>query len=118
MQEKARPPHRLPVARMVRHRGILRALLAAPPAGLTIRALALRSGVPYATTWRVVEDLRRLGAIAVDPGGASRQVRVNAGSPLLEDLGRIAAGEVAPHPPPARRGARLPSRAPAVRPAI
>jgi predicted nucleotidyltransferase len=103
---------------VVRHRGILLALFAAPPAALTIRELALRAGVPYATTWRVVEDLRRLGALTIDPVGASRQVRVNAGSPLLGDLRRIAAVEFAPHRQAALRFARLASRVPVVRKVI
>jgi len=109
MNRTARATHRLPVARTIRHRGVLRALFAAPGPGLTIRELALRSGVPYATTWRVVEDLRRLGALIAVTVGASRQVRVNTGSPLLDDLRRIAAVEFAPHRQAARRFASLAS---------
>jgi len=118
MNRAARPTHRLPVARTVRHRGVLRTLFAATPSGLTIRELSLRSGVPYATPWRVVEDLRRLGALTADAVGGSRLVRVNAGSPLLDDLRRIAAVEFAPHRHAARRFAALASRVHVVRKVI
>ena len=118
MNNKNALPGRLPILRLVRHRTALRVLLAAPPTGLTIRELALRSGVPYATTWRIVEDLRRLGVVGVMPVGPSRQVRVNEGSPLLDDLRRIAALEFAPHRQAARRFARLASRVQVVRKVI
>ena len=93
-------------------------LFAAPPAGITIRELAIRSGVPYASTWRLVEDLRRLGALRLEAIGASRRVSVNAGSPLLDDLRRIAAVQFAPHRNAARRFADLAARVHAVRKVI
>jgi predicted nucleotidyltransferase len=120
MNTKAHAPDRLrlPVGRVARHRGVLRTLLSAPDAGLTIRQLAIRSGVPYASTWRLVEDLRRLGALRLEVVGPSRRVFVNAGSSLLDDLGRIAAVEFAPHRDAARRFATLASRVHAVRTVI
>ncbi len=105
----------MPVGRLARHRGILRVLLRAPPAGFTIRELAGRSGVPYATTWRVVEDLRRLGAVSVVPFGGSRQVRLREDSILLDDLRRIAALQFSPHRQAAVRFARLAASVHAVR---
>jgi len=118
MNVNPRPSGRLPVGRVVRHRGILRVLFAAPPAGITIRELAIRSGVPYASTWRLVEDLRRLGALRLEAIGASRRVSVNAGSPLLDDLQRIATVQFAPHRAAARRFADLAARVHAVRKVI
>ncbi|HKZ63236.1 MAG TPA: nucleotidyltransferase domain-containing protein [Thermoplasmata archaeon] len=118
MNTDPRPPSRLPVGRVIRHRGVLRALFAAPPAGSTIRELAIRSGVPYASTWRLVEDLRRLGALRVEVIGPSRRVSVNAGSPLLDDLRRIAGVEFDPHRKAARRFADLASKLHAVRKVI
>jgi len=115
MNTDLRPTSRLPVGRVIRHRGVLRALFAAPPAGMTIRELAIRSGVPYASTWRLVEDLRRLGALRLEVIGSSRRVSVNTGSPLLDDLRRIAGVEFDPHRKAARRFADLACKLHAVR---
>src|SRR5881397_3764276 len=118
MNTKTHPSSRLPVARVFRHRGVLRTLFAASRTDLTIRELAIRSRVSYASTWRLVEDLRRLGAVRLDRIGPSRRVSVNEASPLLADLRSIAALEFSPHRHAARRFAELASRVHAVRTVI
>jgi len=75
----------------------------------------MQSKVSYATTWRIVEDIWKLGALRVDIIGSSRRVSLNPNSPLLRDLRQIADVQFAPHRDAARRFAGLASRVHVVR---
>lgn len=109
---------RFSVDLVVRHREILQVLLAAPGRPLTIRRLAGLAHTPYATTWRVVQDLLAVGALEGEEVGPSFVVSVNRVSPFLADLERIVSVEPSPHRHAARRFAELASRVHAVRKAI
>ena len=52
-----RTHNQFPLDRIVRHGSVLRTLLAASGRSMTVRELAGRAGTPYATTWRLVQDL-------------------------------------------------------------
>ena len=105
----------LPIDRFVRHRGILTALFESPGRNATIRELAALARTPYATTWRVVQDLSALGALHRQRVGHSELVSVNERSPLIESLKRVLAVQLSPHRQVAQRFADAASRVPAVR---
>ncbi len=94
-------------SRLLRHRRILVTLLENPGREFTIRELSVESQTPYATTWRLVEMLRALGALRVRRVGASHSLSLNARSPLVPELRRLAGVRLQPHREAARRFARL-----------
>lgn len=96
-----------PASRLVRHPALLRVLLANPSREFTIRELALESGTPYATAWRLATLLRDWGVLRERRVGASRAVSVNRGSPLVPELRRLLEVRLDPHRAAARWFARL-----------
>jgi predicted nucleotidyltransferase len=110
-----RTHNQFPLDRIVRHGSVLRTLLAASGRSMTVRELAGRAGTPYATTWRLVQDLLAAGVLLGQRIGPSLSVTVNDRSPFLGDLRTILAMELSPHRRAARRFAELASRVPVVR---
>lgn len=108
------PPSRVPFDKLLRHRGILDALLAHPGRRFTIRELSATARTPYATTWRVVEALRALGAITSERVGPSEVLSMRGDSPIVADLKQLGALELAPHRRAAREFARRVSQLPGV----
>jgi len=107
-----------PMGRVLRHRGIIDALLANPKRRFTIRELAIQARTPYATTWRTVEDLRALGALTAERVGTSQYLSVNEDSALLVDLERIRSLELSPHRAAARQFAQRLAGVPQVKKAV
>lgn len=106
------------LAALLRHRRVLESLVALPGREFTIRELSQESGVPYATTWRIVEALSAFGVLRGRRVGQSRAISLNATSPLLPPLRRLLALRLEPHREAARRFAKLASRLPDVRRAV
>ena len=91
---------------LLRHRRLVEVLLENPKREFTIRELALESRVSYATTWRLVDLLRELGALRIRKVGASQALTLNEGSPMVREIRQLAALSLFPHPQAARRFAR------------
>ena len=108
----------LPFDKMLKHPGILNALLANPKRKFTIRELSVAAHAPYSTTWRIVEDLRSLGAISSERVGPSQHLSLNGDSPVVADLAGLHALDLAPHRAAAREFAKLVAELPEVRKAI
>lgn len=72
--------------RMLRHPRLTAWMLGNPKRKYTIRELAKATHESYATTWRVVDLLHKLGALQEERIGASRVISLNLGSPLMIDL--------------------------------
>lgn len=72
--------------RVLRHPKLTACMLGDPKRKYTIRELAKATHESYATTWRVVDLLQKLGAIQEERIGASRVISLNLGSPLMIDL--------------------------------
>ncbi len=92
-----RKPRAPSLYRFVKHRPVLKILLKDTQRRFTTRALATESGTPYATTWRVVDDLRSLGVISSEKVGSSQYLSVNRASPLVSELQRLQTFELTPH---------------------
>lgn len=107
-----------PLGRVLRHRGIIDALLANPKRRFTIRELSIQAQTPYATTWRTVEELRALGALTAERVGTSQYLSVNEDSALLVDLERIRSLELSPHRAAAREFAQRVAGVPQVKKAV
>ena len=106
------------LSHLLRHRRLLETLLRNPEREFSIRELAVESRVPYATTWRLVDLLRELGALQVRKVGASRVLVLNPRSPVVGDLRRLAELHLSPFPEAARRFARAVRRLDGVRKVI
>ncbi len=106
------------VDKVLRHRRVADALLAHPTRKFTIRELATVARTPYATTWRLVQDLESLGAILSERVGPSRHLSLNHDSPLIEDLRRLRSMELSPHRAAAREFASQLKKTPRVRKVI
>ena len=107
-------PSRIPFDKILRHRSILEALLAHPGRKFTIRELSAAARTSYATTWRIVEALRALGAISSERVGPSEHLALKSDSPLASDLRQLSSLELAPHRLAAREFARKASGLPGV----
>lgn len=107
-----------PTANLLRHPRFLEVLLGNPRREFTVRELALESGTPYATAWRLAGLLRELGVLRERRIGASRALSLNPTSPLLPELHRLLGLKLDPHREAARRFARRVSRVRAVRKVI
>ena len=92
-----RKPSSPSMYRFVKHRRVLETLLRDSLRRFTNRELAIASRTPYATTWRIVEDLRSLGVLTSEKVGSSRYLSVNRDSPLISELKRLQRFELAPH---------------------
>ena len=111
-------PRRLPYDRVLRHKSVLDVLFSVPGRRFTIRELSLEAGTPYATTWRIVRDLVSMGALDSEKVGPSTVISTNEGSPVIEDLTRLASLELSPYRRVAERFAELAREIPEVRKVI
>lgn len=68
---------------------ILNHLLAHPSRSFTISGLAKEARVPFATTWRSVQDLRGLGLALTGTFGKATAVRLNRRSPATRAFGKL-----------------------------
>lgn len=114
--DRSSPEGPLPrAARLLRHRAVLETLFANPGREFTVRELGVESRTSYATTWRLVEILRDLGALRAHRVGASHSLSVNPRSPVIPELRRLVTVRLLPHREAARRFARLVARVGGVR---
>ena len=51
------------IIHLLKHKKLLEMLLADPSKEYSIRSIAILSGTPYATTWRVIRSLEKAGAV-------------------------------------------------------
>ena len=108
---QAGPPPRVPesrggratLGRALRHPAVLNLFLRYPGREFTIREVALETRTPYATVWRVVQDLVALGVLSSKRLGPSHALSLNEKSPVVADLSRLYPIVLSPHRLAARR---------------
>ncbi|MFA5896942.1 MAG: nucleotidyltransferase domain-containing protein [Thermoplasmata archaeon] len=111
-------PRTPPLGRVLRHRRLIETLLVNPKRRFTIRELSMEARTPYATTWRMVEELKALGALTSERVGTCQYLSVNVDSPLVKDLEKIRSLELSPHRSAAREFARRLTEVPQVKKAV
>src|SRR3989441_878751 len=108
------PRSTVPYDKILRHRSILESLFAQPRRRFTIRELSGAAHTSYATTWRIVEDLKALGAITSERVGPSEALSLVRDSALVADLRQLLSLSLAPHRLAAREFARRVAKLPGV----
>ena len=108
---RRRPP---PLHRILKNRSVVDTLISNRKRRFTIRELSIAARTAYSTTWRAVQDLKSLGAVASERVGPSEYLQLNADSSLLNDLIRLRAIDLSPHRAAAQDFARLVASIPEV----
>jgi len=114
-KKQKNPRRSLPLHRILKHRSVLDVLLSNPMRSFTIRELSITARAPYSSTWRVVEDLKALGAVISERIGPSEHLSLNKNSPLMNDLVKLHSLDLEPHRAAARCFTDLVAGVPEVR---
>ncbi|HDL15289.1 MAG TPA: hypothetical protein ENH28_03925 [Euryarchaeota archaeon] len=88
---------RLILTKISRHRKVVKLLLEYPKRSFTIRELSRQAAAPYATVWRLINDLYSAGVVHLSRIGGSISCRLNTESPYLAEVEKILEIEASPH---------------------
>lgn len=80
-----------------KHRKVVRLLLKYPNRTFTIRELSRLADTPYATVWRLINDLYSAGVVHLSKIGGSLACKLNTKSPFLAEVEKILEIEPSPH---------------------
>ena len=80
----------------LKHRRLIETILAHPDKDYSIRSLAKESGIPYATAWRFIKSIEKMGAIKTKKVGAVCLVFPDTVSAIWNELIKVADIETEP----------------------
>lgn len=97
LERKHVPSKHSILAKVSRHKDIIKLLLKYPERSFTVRELSKQSGASYSTTWRLTNDLNASGTITTERIGPSVSVRLNKKSNFIPEIQKILEIEASPH---------------------
>ncbi|RMF89206.1 MAG: hypothetical protein D6733_06805 [Methanobacteriota archaeon] len=97
LERRHAPSKHTMLARVSRHKDIIKLLLKYPDRTFTVRELSKLSKASYSTTWRLIKDLHGTGTISTERIGPSVSVRLNKKSSFVPEIRKILEIEPSPH---------------------
>lgn len=96
-EEGVIPRGRSLLGKISKHRKVVNILLEYPRRPFTVRELSRLSGSPYATVWRLINDLYSGGVVHLSRIGGSLSCTLNVETPYLQEVKKIVEVEPSQH---------------------
>lgn len=97
IERRAVPLRHATLAKISKHRDIVKLLLKYPARSFTVRELSRLSGTPYSTAWRFIKELYSAGVVITERIGPSISCSLNRETPFLAEVEKIVEIEISPH---------------------